>query len=220
MKKLLLPLCCMFSCLSAFSQNISILQDPVSSRIFNIEKYAEIRGTPFFVDKWVKGSVLTTRGIYENLELKFDIYDNTVFFNKNDEAFEMQDDIISFTLMHKPDQPASYSHFQKGIVGPGLSGSQYVQVLEKGNISLYRLYLKHVSEMSEVNAGIVKTFTNGTKLYAEKNKVVTLLKADRESVLSLLTDKAEQVSSFISANKISFKKEEDLVKVFRYYNAL
>lgn len=220
MKKLLLPLCCMFSYLAAFSQNISILQDPVSSRIFNIEKYAEIRGTPFFTDKWVKGSVLTTRGVYENLELKFDIYDNTIFFNKNDEAFEMQDDIVSFTLMHKPGQPASYSHFQKGIVGPGLQGNQYVQVLEKGNISLYRLYLKHVSEMSEVNAGIVKTFTNGAKYYTGKNNAATLLKTDRESVLVLLADKAEQVSSFISTNKISFKKEEDLIKIFKYYNSL
>lgn len=220
MRPLLFCLSGMLFSSTAFAQNISILQDPVSSRIFNVEKYAEIRGTPFFMDKWIRGSVITTRGIYENLELKFNLYDNAVFFNKQDEAFELQDDIVSFTLMLKPDRPESYIHFQKGIVGPGIMGSQYVQVLEKGATSLYRLHLKHVSEMSEVNAGIVKTFTNGTKYYTEKNKLVTLLKTDRESVLALLADKAEQLNSFISANKISFKKEEDLIKVFKYYNSL
>lgn len=205
---------------TAFSQNISILQDPLSSRIFNIEKYAEIRGTPFLADKWTMGSVVTTKGIYENLELKYNVYDNALFFNKNEEAFELQDDIVSFTLMHKPGTPESYSVYRKGITGPGLPVEQFVQVLAEGAIDLYRLDLKHVSEMSEVNAGIVKTFTGGIKYYVEKDKAVTLIKADKESALSLLADKADQVKDFITSNRISFRKEDDLVKVFKYYNSL
>ena len=31
------------------------LQDPVSSKNFNPEKYAGIRGTPFLQEKWVHG---------------------------------------------------------------------------------------------------------------------------------------------------------------------
>ncbi len=205
---------------AVFSQNISILQDPMSSRIFNIEKYAEIRGTPFLTDKWTRGSVTTSRGIYENLELKYNVYDNALFFNKNEEAFELQDDIVSFTLMHKSGTSGEYSTYKKGIEGPGLSAQQFVQVLAEGRIDLYRLDLKHVSEMSEVNAGMVKTFTGGIKYYAKKDKAVTLIRADKDSVLLLVPDKSDQVKEFITSNKISFRKEEDLIKVLKYYNSL
>ena len=48
------------------------LQDPVSSKNFNPDKYAGIRGTPLFQDKWIHGSVITSKGIYPDLELKID----------------------------------------------------------------------------------------------------------------------------------------------------
>lgn len=48
------------------------------------------------------GTATTPRGIYQQLELKFNVYDNTPFFNKDEETFEFQDEIISFTLMPKP----------------------------------------------------------------------------------------------------------------------
>ncbi|HJV20266.1 MAG TPA: hypothetical protein VJ552_10350 [Sediminibacterium sp.] len=220
MRPFLFLLSGMLFSMAAFSQNISILQDPLSSRIFNIEKYAEIRGTPFLADKWTRGSVTTTKGVYENLELKYNVYDNALFFNKNEEAFELQDEIVSFTLMHKPGIQESYSVYKKGVTGSGLSAQQFVQVLAEGGVDLYRLDLKHVSEMSEVNAGIVKTFTGGIKYYVKKDKAVTLIKADKESALLLLADKADQVKNYITSNRISFRKEEDLIKVFKYYNAL
>lgn len=205
---------------TAFSQNVYSLQDPVSSKNFNPEKYSGIRGTPFLVDKWMKGTVTTPRGVYSSLELKFNVYDNALFFNKNDESFELQDDITTFTLMPKPDDPSTHMIYKRGIAGADLRGNEYVQVLLEGNVGLYKLDVKQLSEMSEINAGIVKTFANNSKYYISKNKQLQFVKLNKAEVLSVLSDKQAKVEAYINDKKLSFRKEADLVDVLKYYGTL
>jgi len=91
------------------------LQDPVSSKNFNPDKYAGIRGTPLFQDKWIHGSVLTSKGIYPDLELKIDLYDNILFFNKDDASFELLDQIFSIKLFPKWPDTIQQLIFVKGM---------------------------------------------------------------------------------------------------------
>lgn len=205
---------------TAYSQGTAFLQDPVTTKNFNTDKYSGIKGTPFLQDKWIKGTATTPRGIYQQLELKFNVYDNTLFFNKEDEAFEFQDEITSFTLMPKPDDSATYLVYKKGITGADFSRSQYVQVLLEGPVGLYKLAIKQVSEMSEVNAGIVKTFTNNSKYYISKNNQLRFIKINKSEILSILSDKQEKIQSYINEKKLSFRKDSDLVEVLKYYQSL
>ena len=94
MKKIVIAFILMLTLQSSQAQLLQ-LQDPVSSKNFNPDKYAGIRGTPLFQDKWIHGSVITSKGIYSDLELKIDLYDNILFFNKEDASFELLDQIIS-----------------------------------------------------------------------------------------------------------------------------
>lgn len=203
----------------ASAQNVYSLSDPVSSKNFNAEKYSGIRGTPFLLDKWVKGTVTTPRGVYQNLDLKFNVYDNSLFFNKDDESFELQDEIISFTLMPKED-PVTHLIYKRGISGADLREHQYVQVLLEGKMSLYKLDVKQLSEMSEINAGIVKTFANTAKYYIGKNKDLQFVKINKTEILNALKDKQSQVEAFINDKKLSFRKDADVVEVLKYYNSL
>ena len=68
MKNTFILAVCLLAATTGFSQNVISLQDPVSSKNFNSEKYSSIRGTPFLVDKWIKGNVTTPKGVYQNLE--------------------------------------------------------------------------------------------------------------------------------------------------------
>ncbi len=220
MKHVSLVLIAFLTTLTAFTQNVYSLQDPVTSKSFNSEKYSGIRGTPFLFDKWMKGIVNTPQGVYQNLELKFNVYDNALFFNKNDESFELQDNIISFTLMPKPDDASSYLVYKNGIAGADLKGSEYVQVLFEGTASLYKLAVKQLSEMSEINAGIVKTFANTTKYYIKKNNQLQFLKLNKSEILNILSDKQDKISAYISEKKYSFRKDEELIDVLKYYTTL
>lgn len=205
-----------FDSSSLFSQNSTMLQEPLSSKRFNAEKFAAIRGTPFLFDKWLFGSVLTSKGEYDNLELKFNIYDNTILINKQDDAAELNENISSFTL----NQGNQILLFRKSKLFSEVNASQYFQVLVDGKIPLYKLHVKKLAEMSEINAGIVQTFTNSAKYYIEINNALQTLKTDKESIIKLFSSKEEKINSFLNENKISFRKEDDIVKLFNYINSI
>ncbi len=214
---MLLLACVYFSGLKA---QVIQLYDPIANRTFDTERYSGIRGTPFLVDKWQKGSVLTVKGIYQNLELKFDAYENKLYFNKNDESFEFQDPIISFTFIPNPSDTSLNMKYIKGLSGSGLTPNQFVKVLAEGKVSLYRSDIKAVSEMSEINAGMVKTFANVTRYYVVKDKVTQLIKINKSEIMNLVKDQEAKIQAYISEHKISIKNESDAAEILFYYNQL
>jgi len=202
------------------AQNVMSLQDPVSTKNFNSEKYSGIRGTPFLMDKWIKGTVTTPVGVYQNLELKLNVYDNIIVYNKQDEPFELTDKIINFTLMVKESDPSTWLLFRKDLTGTDLSKNQYVQVLYEGKVSLYKQPTKQLAEISEINAGIVKTFSSNSKYYLLINNVAQFVRLNKTELLDALKDNKDQLQLFVADKKLSFKKETDAIDLLKYYNTL
>lgn len=195
------------------------LQDPVSSKNFNPDKYAGIRGTPLFQDKWIHGSVVTTKGVYPDLELKIDLYDNILFFNKDDASFELLDQIVSVKLFPKWPDTLQQFIFVKGMSQNGLRPEQYVQALVgTGAIQLYRSDIKQVTEMSEINAGMIKTFANTSRYYIKKGDQLKLIKLNKEEVMPFLMDKEAELNSVIEAKRLNLKKESDIIQLIQAYN--
>jgi hypothetical protein len=46
------------------------------------------------------------------------------------------------------------------------------------------------------------------------------LKRNRTNILELLTDQRSNLENYLSKNNISFKSDQDLKKLFEYYNSL
>lgn len=197
------------------------LQDPVSSKNFNPDKYAGIRGTPLLVDKWQHGSVITTKGYYADLELKLDLYDNQVFFNKNDESFELLDQIVAIRLFPKWPDTANQQVFIKGMTQNNIKPEQYVQVLvAQGTVQLYRSDIKQVTEMSEINAGMVKTFANTSRYFIKKGDQFKLVKLNKEEIMPFLAEKEAEINDFLAKKKLNLKKEMDFIQMIQAFNAL
>lgn len=197
---------------------ISYLQDPISATVFNTERYSEIKGFPYLLNKWVPGTATTDKGTYNKVLLKLDVYNNTLVFEKDDMPYEFQDPIKSFTL-----NPSSKDtlHFRKGISGGGLRPDQFVQILAEGpKANAYRSDIKLVSEMSEVNKGMVKTFNTSVRYYIVKNNTPVLVRLNKKEVLAQLSDQEAKIASFMDENKIILKREEDLGRIIDYYNTL
>ena len=218
MKKIFIPFILMLVFQTSQAQLLQ-LQDPVSSKNFNPDKYAGIRGTPLFQDKWIHGSVVTTKGIYPDLELKIDLYDNILFFNKEDASFELLDQIVSVKLYPKwPDTIQQYI-FVKGMNQNGLKPEQYVQALVgAGAIQLYRSDIKQVTEMSEINAGMIKTFANTSRYYIKKENELKLIKLNKDEMMPFLIDKEAELNSVIEAKRLNLKKESDIIQLIQVYN--
>ena len=206
--------------LYAAAQNIVILQDPVTNKMFSSTKYSEINGTPFLIDKWINGSASIEKGTYHNVELKLDAYANQVLFKYADETFEFQDDVKSFVLKPGLKDSASYLYFKKGISGPSLKANQYVQVLAEGKISFYKSDVKLLSEVNEINRGVVQAFNTASRYYLIKGSNAQLIKLSKSDILDHMKDREKEVNEFVTTNKISFKREGDIATLIKYYNSL
>ena len=218
MKKVFIPFILMLVFQTSQAQLLQ-LQDPVSSKNFNPDKYAGIRGTPLFQDKWIHGSVVTTKGVYPDLELKIDLYDNILFFNKDDASFELLDQIVSVKLFPKWPDTLQQFIFVKGMNQNGLRPEQYVQALVgTGAIHLYRSDIKQVTEMSEINAGMIKTFANTSRYYIKKGDQLKLIKLNKEEIMPFLMDKEAELNSVIEAKRLNLKKESDIIQLIQAYN--
>ena len=218
MKKVFIPFILLLVFQTSQAQLLQ-LQDPVSSKNFNPDKYAGIRGTPLFQDKWIHGSVVTTKGGYPDLELKIDLYDNILFFNKEDASFELLDQIVSVKLFPKWPDTLQQFIFVKGMSQNGLRPEQYVQALVgTGAIQLYRSDIKQVTEMSEINAGMIKTFANTSRYYIKKGDQLKLIKLNKEEIMPFLMDKEAELNSVIEAKRLNLKKESDIIQVIQAYN--
>lgn len=196
------------------------LYDPVSNKTFNADKYTDIRGVPFLFDKWMKATIYIDKGFYEGLLIKYDLYDNKLYFNKNDESLELQENVIKFTLFPKSDDPSSAIYFKKGFKGNGLSPDQFVQVVVDGKIQLLKSDIKSLTEMSEINAGMVKTFATTSRYYIVNSEGVYLIRLNKTELLPFLKDKDDQLQIFIKEKALNLKKDMDLVTLIKYYNTL
>jgi hypothetical protein len=202
-----------------FSQ-IMVLEDPVSASVFGAEKYAGISGAPFLYDKWVAGTATVPRGTFKNLELKLDSYSNTLYFNKDDVPNEFNENVTAFTLMPKLSDSSTYEYYRKGISGPGLKIEQYVRFLFEGNLSFFKSEIKLVTDVNQINTGIIKTFNTSVRYYIMKDDLVQIIKLNKKEILEVLKDKEDKIQSYITEKKLSLKKESELIELIKYYNSL
>lgn len=220
MKPFILFLLTTFYYCQVTAQMIYSLQDPVTARSFSAVRYSGVRGTPFINEDWLRGSVTTTKGIYQDLQLKYNVYDNLLIFQQNDEAYEMTDQIVGFTLKPAPADSTTFMIFKNGILGSDIRPANFVQVLAEGKASLYKMPVKQMAEVTEVNAGMVKVFANNNKYFISINNNLQRVQLKKADILQVLADKADKLEVFIKDKKLSFKKEADLLVLIQYYNLL
>jgi len=221
MIKSLFPLALLLTITSFSFAQTMVLQDPVSARMFSTEKYSGYNGSPFLLnDNWTPGSATITKGTYKNLSLRLDVYNNVLYFKRNEEPYEFQDEVISFVLMPDAADSTTWMRFKKGFSDGGLKPQQYVQVLAEGRVGLYKSELKLLSDVNQVNQGVVKTFSTTVRYFSLKNGVMQLVKLNKSEILQLLSDQEAKVKQFIDEQKISFKKDKDVSRLLAYYNSL
>ena len=209
----------LFNSRIVFSQ-ILVLEDPVSASVFGAEKYAGISGAPFLYDKWITGSATVSRGTFKKLELKLDSYSNTLYFNKDEVPNEFKENVTAFTLMPKLSDSSTYEYYRKGITGPGLKVEQYVRILFEGNVSFFKSEIKLVTDVNQINVGIIKTFNTSVRYYIMKDDLAQIIKLNKKELLEVLKDKEDKIQAYITEKKLSLKKEAEFIELIKYYNSL
>lgn len=74
--------------------------------------------------------------------------------------------------------------------------------------------------MSEINAGMVKTFANTSRYFVKKGDQFKLVKLNKEEIMPFLVEKEAEINDFMAKKKLNLKKEADFVQLIQAYNAL
>lgn len=95
----------------------------------------------------------------------------------------------------------------------------YVQILNDGKYQLLKYYKRTVASADSMFGTVKRYFFTTQYFYfiANNQKIESLKKLNKENVLLYLPG-ASSLNDWIAANKIDFRKEDDVVKFLDYYN--
>lgn len=191
-----------------------IVVDGVISKEKSYSNNTEISGSPFYLEDWTDGVLVTESGDSYKTVLKFDAYKNQLVVpGKDDEPALVTSAVKTFSLGDLA--------FAKGFPAYGKATDKtFYQVLNVGKAVLLKRQTRTVLEERDISGVVVAhKFENGTEYYLYKDNKMTSISPTKVAILAALADKP-QMADYFKTNKVNFKSDADLGKVFIYYNTL
>ena len=205
---------------SVKAQPTSQLFQASDGKLLGAKKYGNIEGSPYLLNDWNKGSFKTVSGKQmNNADLKYDIAEDLLVFKGTDnEPMFLSEKVVSFTI-ESPNGPRNFVNgFPKN---DKINEKSYLEEIESGKISLYKRYTVSIIDSKGYGSNAVSTlFNQNSTYYILKDKNLIKFTPTKNNVFALNEAKENEISTYIKVQKIDFKKDSDLKKLFEYINTL
>ncbi len=219
---LLLPLTALSQNHFAYMSEASSFMKDVNGQPLMLKTNYELDGSPYYSNDYCIANIKVILGKkYGGLQVKLNLEDNRVIYKLADgkewEA-NVQIESIEFSGCNEKAIPVTFrSGFPAVDKQTHLS---YYQVLDSGVVQLLKFMKVSFTDQRPYNGpNIVRKYASFPVYYAyTPGKGMTALGKGNEYILQALADKKNLVDKFIDEHNIRFKKEEDLVRLFNYYN--
>ncbi|WP_316827440.1 hypothetical protein [Pedobacter miscanthi] len=177
---------------------------------------------------WNKGAVkLSNDSIYRNLDLIYDIANNRPIFKSESDKPQMFKLGVKEFSINVPSETgrSTVKRFKNGF--PSIDGgnaSTFYEVLSEGDATLLKKI--QIKVIDERPAGSIYSVKQKQKFYTyfiflESDKKIIEVKKDKKQLLSTLDQsKKQKLNDFIGEHKLNLKKDDELSKLFDYYNTL
>jgi hypothetical protein len=180
--------------------------------------YTKIKGDQFlFTADLLPGSVTIGKRTFENLILKYDIYnDELLTTTDHGIILQLNKEMVDYFNMKYIDK----TYFFKKLDADSLNTlSGYVNILYEGHVSLLVKYRKEILLLAVENK--YDLFNQLHKIYLKKDGEIILINSKRD-FLKQLEDRKQQVRTYIKSNrlKITKKNPESFQPVIEYYDRL
>ena len=181
---------------------------------------SDIKGSPYLDDQFRVGNVQTVDNLlYKDIPLRYNCFDDVLEFKNNDVSFELKPkDIIRRAEFGG--QVFSYKEYESN----GGTAKSYFAILEEGKATLCARYTIKFYEAEPIKAYADPVPARFDDL--DESYYISLDNAPAKGILNnkklieILADKKKEMESFISKQKLSVRKVEDLKKITAYYNTL
>lgn len=192
-------------------------------------RYQGVRGTPFFNEDWAKATITTNNTIYENVDVKYNLYENELLYRKPDgkEFVLTNANVDGFVLRDgKSKQGHPFKKFPALAAEDAKLAQQFVLALHDGR----KVQLVMVPQKLMVKANFKGPYSSGNK-YDEfqdmqsyyligPEQAVQKVKLNKKSLLKALPDKQDQVEKYIATEGIDASTAAGWVKALAYYESL
>jgi len=212
---------CLLSTL-AKAQPLS-LKDQYNARLSygrNHLKMADIQGSPYLDSEYKVGSFLTDAGeLYKDIPLRYNCCEDILEFKKGDVAYEL----VPKSKVKRAEfgnKVFVYSLFESD----GKIDTSYFEVLAVGKAALYAQYSIKFYEAAPLQAysdpkpARFDDFSESHYISIDNSPAKKI--STNKNLIELLADKQKEVKDFISKQKLSAKRVDDLKKIIAYYNTL
>lgn len=179
------------------------------------------------MEEYTEAEITLMNGkVYPDVKAKFNLLDRELTFqNEKNEELICTSPIKSIRFFSSIVNGVHYDEIKIASIDTALNTPEapIYQILEDGNARLLKhLSVVYTDQKRYGEATITRIFKKKEQYLAKLPDSAELKKVDRnKSDLAILFGKKQvQVSSYIETNKLKCKSDEDLIRVFKYYNSL
>jgi hypothetical protein len=184
-------------------------------------EYTSLQGNPFSTTDWVKGDVKFADGSQaKDLQLKYsDLKDGIYMKTDNGQLGSFNMPVKEFTLYNTDGTLMHYSTFPGNGKFPD---ADYFQVLSDGKVKLLKKNAKGVSESKDGigTAVVTRMIVDNVDYYLLIGGKLIRIKKDKKTIEAALGDKQPELESYIKANNLNMKRDDDMAKLITQYNSL
>ncbi len=190
----------------------------LADKTINTNSYEHIKGSPYLDANFKESTVYFKNDSAYKIALRYNIFDQRMEYNFKNQVFSINNpqDIKKIEIANRT---FIYYYSKNNYQFNG-----YYQLLTQGKASLL-LKREVVFREEEKSDGIVEAkpdrfLKNPDKYYIVISSDEPKLLKNKKSLKIIFTDKLKEMETFAKKEKISFKKQADLIRLVDYYNSL
>ena len=192
------------------------LQD-IQGRVITEQTYTDVIGSPFFNNAFVNGNVVLINGVkFQSVPLKYSSYNDELFFkNPKDES------LLSFVVPVKSFELLGQTYVNGFPAIDNFTENSFYELIANSSVKLLLKNFKTILENKPYNsASVEKKFEDNKIYYVFRDGKMKRFKPSKKDLMETFADKSSEIDVFLKKEKVDFKNNADLVKVFEYYSSL
>ncbi|EZH74406.1 hypothetical protein ATO12_11595 [Aquimarina atlantica] len=186
---------------------------------------SEVIGTPYENEKLELGEIVHTNSKQkiQKLFLRYNAFNDQIEVSKTLEASELHGLLKSDHIYARINNKEYHYKRYKDLNNQTKKG-YLIKLRSNTKISLYKLLVKKYTKAKAANTSYHKNtpakFTDQHTYYLEIGEKLFLVSSSKKKTISIFPNNQKEVKDFIGKEKLSLKKEKDLVKLVNFYSTL
>ncbi|CAM3824945.1 hypothetical protein POKO110462_21255 [Pontibacter korlensis] len=182
-----------------------------------------IQGSPYLHPDWATGAVTLSNGtVYQGINIMYDqVKDVIIFKTNNDQVKELIEPVQEFSISYINNNATVNKTFRKGYSGDDISPDTFLEVMADGKTTLLKRTSKKIFDRKGYNSATIEREVQESEDYyvATGNKLVKVKKT-KNSLLAAMPEKSDFLETYIKANSLNLRNDNDMAKLVAYYNSL